>query len=48
MGRNRPHSDTTGCITRSDGAQNSQIDVLFEVPNCINGMAIIGGRAGRR
>jgi hypothetical protein len=32
MGRNRPHSDTTECITRSDGAQNSQIDVLFEVP----------------
>ena len=32
MGRERPHSDTTGCITRSDGAQNSQIHVFFEVP----------------
>jgi hypothetical protein len=33
MGRKRPHSDTTECITRSDGAPNSQIHVFFEVPN---------------
>jgi SAM-dependent methyltransferase len=32
MGREWPHSDTTECITRSDGAQNSQIHVFFEVP----------------
>jgi hypothetical protein len=32
MGRERPHSDTTECITRSDGAQDSQIHVFFEVP----------------
>jgi hypothetical protein len=32
MGRKWPHSDTTECITRSDGAQNSQIHVFFEVP----------------
>src|SRR5262249_46258857 len=32
MGRQRPHSDTTECITRSDGAENSQIHVFFEVP----------------
>ena len=32
MGRKRPHSDTTECITRSDGAQDSQIHVFFEVP----------------
>ena len=32
MGRKRPHSDTTECITRSDRVQNSQIHVFFEVP----------------
>ena len=32
MGRRRPHSNTTDCITRSDRAQNSQILVFFEVP----------------
>ena len=30
MGRERPHSDTTECIT--NGAQDSQIHVFFEVP----------------
>ena len=34
MGRKRPHSDTTDCITRSNRAQNSQIPVFFEVPIC--------------
>src|SRR6516165_2617272 len=34
MGRKRPDSDTTNCITRSDRALNAQIDVLFEVPYC--------------
>ena len=47
MGRKRSHSDTTKCITRSDGAQNSQIHVFFEVPICFSDdgeqCGIIGG-----
>ncbi len=32
MGRKRPRPNTTAELDRSGGAQNSQIDVFFEVP----------------
>jgi len=33
MGRKRPHPNTTVWLARSGRAQNSQIDLFFEVPN---------------
>ena len=35
MGRKRPHPNTTVWLARSGRAQNSQIDLFFEVPNGI-------------
>jgi len=32
MGRKRPHPNTTVWLARSGRAQNSQIDLFFEVP----------------
>jgi hypothetical protein len=46
MGRKRPHSDTTECITRSDGAQNSHISVFFEVPLAFVAPLVSGEASG--
>jgi len=37
MGRKRPHPNTTVWLARSGRAQNSQIDLFFEVPIGIRG-----------
>jgi hypothetical protein len=34
MGRKRPHPNTTVWLARSGRAQNSQINLFFEVPLC--------------